>query len=168
MSGRVQQICEALVTLLDAADDAEVFSETLNATRLPSQARELSDVGESIDVVVASQITRRDRISNGSYGRYVVVDILIRAHLTNDADADLATMDSRDELLEQVDNYLAAEENSDLTIVDTIAEYVEPTDSRAPSEVRDGLGLLWVSDDMTDMRQRTGIVRVAYWVDESY
>jgi hypothetical protein len=168
-AGRVQQICEAIVALLDAADLADAFYETIGATRVYTTLSDLSEVGDSVVAVVAPQMTERARNSNGTYGRYVVVDILVRIHLTNDADADRTTMDNRVYLLEQIDNYLAAPDNSDLTLPDDeIAEYIEPTDTRADSEIREGLGVLWDSDDLLGKRQVTGLVRVAYWVDESY
>jgi len=168
-AGRVQQICEALISLLNAADLAEAFYETIGATRVYTTLSDLSEVGESVVAIVAPQMTKRARNSNGTYGRYVIIDILVRIHLTNNATADRTTMDNRAYLLEQIDNYLAAEANSDLTLPDdAIAEYVEPTDARADSDVRDGLGVLWDSDDLLDKRQVTGVVRVAYWVDEDY
>lgn len=168
-AGRVQQICEALIVLLDEADLAEAFYETIGATRVYTTLSDLSDVGDSVVAVVAPQMTKRARNSHGTYGRYVVIDILVRIHLTNDATADRTTMDNRAYLLEQIDNYLAAEANSDLTLPDAVvAEYVEPTDNRADADVRESLGVLWDSDDLLDKRQVTGLVRVAYWVDESY
>lgn len=168
-AGRVQQICEALITLLDAADLAETFYETIGATRAYTTLSDLSEVGDSVVAIVAPQMMKRVRNSNGTYGRYVVVDILVRVHLTNDAAIDRATMDNRAYLLEQIDNYLAAEANSDLTLPDdAIAEYVEPTDKTVDSDIREGLGVLWDSDDLLDKRQVTGLVRVAYWVDENY
>ena len=168
-AGRVQQICEALVALLDAADLAGAFFETIGATRVYTTLSDLSDVGSSVVAVVAPQMTKRVRNSNKTYGRYVVIDILVRIHLTNDATADRTTMDNRIYLVEQIDNYLAAPANSDLTLPSAvIAEYVEPTDKRADSDIRDGLGVLWDADDKDDKRQVTGLVRVAYWVDEDY
>jgi len=168
-AGRAQQICEALVALLAAADVAEAFYETVGATRVYTTLSDLSDVGNSVVAVVAPQLTKRTRNSNGTYARFVVVDILVRIHLTNDATADRTTMDNRAYLLEQIDNYLAAETNCDLTLADdAIAEYIEPTDQRADSEIRDGLGVLWDSEDLLEKRQVTGLVRVAYWVDEDY
>lgn len=168
-AGRVQQICEALVALLAAADLVGAFYETIGATRVYTTLSDLTEVSESVIAVVAPQMTNRARNSNGTYGRYVVIDILVRIHLTSDADVDRTTMDNRAYLLEQIDNYLAAEANCDLTLPDdVIAEYVEPTDARADSDIRNGLGVLWDSDDLLDKRQVTGLVRVAYWVDESY
>lgn len=168
-AGRVQQICEALVALLDAADMAEAFYETIGATRVYTTLSDLSEVGDAMVAIVAPQMTKRERNSNGTYGRYVVIDILVRVHLTSDATVDRTTMDNRAYLLEQIDNYLAAEDNSDLTLPESvIAEYVEPTDARADSDIRNGLGVLWDSDDLLEKRQVTGLVRVAYWVDESY
>jgi len=168
-AGRVQQICEALVALLDAADIAGAFFETLGAERTYTEIADLSEVGEDVRCWVAPQMAMRERNSNGTYGRYVVIDILMLAHLTNDASSDLATEDNRRYLSEQVENFLAAEANSDLELPDgAIAEYVEPTDRRAPAEVKEGLCMLWDSEDMMNKRQDTGLVRVAYWVDESY
>jgi hypothetical protein len=168
-AGRVQQICEALVTLLDAGDAANVFYETVGATRVYTTLSDLSDVGDSVVAVVAPQMTKRARNSFGSYGRYVVIDILVRIHLTNDATADRTTMDNRAYLLEQIDDYLAAEANCDLTLPDSvIAEYVEPTDQRADADIREALGVVWDKEDLTEKRQVTGLVRVAYWVDDSY
>lgn len=168
-AGRVQQICEALIVLLNEADDAEAFFETIGATRVYTTLSDLSEVGDSVVALVAPQMTKRARNSNGTYGRYVVIDILVRIHLTNDATADRTTMDNRAYLLEQIDNYLAAEANCDLTLPDDeIAQYVEPTDKRADEDIRESLGVLWDSDDLLEERQVTGLVRVAYWVDESY
>jgi len=168
-AGRVQQICEALIVLLDAADVAEAFYETIGATRVYTTLSDLSEVGGSVVAVVAPQMTKRARNTNGTYGRYVVIDILVRIHLTNDATADRTTMDNRAYLLEQIDNYLAAETNCDLTLPsDVKAGYVEPTDKWADSDITNGLGVLWDSEDLLDKRQVTGLVRVAYWVDESY
>lgn len=168
-AGRVQQICEALIVLLDAGDLADAFYETIGATRSYTTLQDLTEIGDSVVVLVAPQMTIRARNSNGTYGRYAVIDILVRIHLTNDTTVDRTTMDNRAYLLEQVDNYLAAEANCDLTLPDgKLAQYVEPTDSRADAEIREGLGVLWDSDDLFDKRQVTGIVRIAYWVDEDY
>ena len=168
-AGRVQQICEALVLLLDTADAAGQFYDTLNAKRVYTTLRSLPDVGDTIVTLVAPQMTKRARNSNGTYGRYVVVDILVRVHLSNDAGDDILSNDNRLYLLERIDNYLAAEANADLTLYGSdTAEYVEPTDNRADSDIRGGLGVLWDSDDNDDKRQITGLVRVAYWVDEDY
>jgi len=167
--GRVQQMCDALVALLDAADLADAFYETIGATRVYTTLSDLVDVGDSVVAVVAPQMTKRARNSQGTYGRYAVIDILVRIHLTSDATVDRTTMDNRAYLLEQIDNYLAAEANCDLTLAGgAIAEYVEPTDQRADADIREGLGVLWDSDDLLEKRQVTGLVRVAYWVDESY
>ena len=168
-AGRVQQICEALVLLLDAADADDEFYDTLGAKRVYTTLTSLADVGDSIVALVAPQMTKRARNSNGTYGRYVVVDIFVRVHLTSDATDDTLAMDNRAYLLERIDNYLAAAANSDLTLTDSVtAEYVEPTDKRADSDIRDGLGVLWDSEDLLEKRQITGLVRVAYWVDEDY
>lgn len=168
-ASRSQQICEALVALLDAADLADAFFETIGATRVYTTLMDLSEVGDTVVAIVGPEMTKRARNSNGTYGRYVVVGIVVRIHLTNDASADRTTMDNRVYLLEQIDNYLAAEANSELTLPDdVIAQYIEPTDNRADSDIRNGLGILWDSDDLDDKRQVTGLVRVAYWVDEDY
>lgn len=169
VAGRVQQVCEALKLLLDAADEAAAFYETIGATRAYTTLADVTEVADTVVALIAPQLTQRARDSNGSYGRYVVIDILLRIHLTGDASVDRTTMDNRVYLIEQIDNYLAAEANCDLTLPDgKIAEYVEPTDKRADSDIRDGLGVLWESDDLLDKRQVTGLVRVAYWVDEDY
>ncbi len=168
-AGRVQQICEALVLLLDTADAADEFLETIGAKRVYTTLTGLHEVGDSVVTLVAPLMTKRVRNSNGTFGRYVVIDILVRVHLSNDATDDIATMDNRVYLAERIDNYLAAEANSDLTLPNSvIAEYVEPTDNRADSDIRDGLGVLWDSDDLLEKRQQTVLVRVAYWVDEDY
>jgi hypothetical protein len=168
-AGRVQQICEALIALLDAADGADAFFEDINATRVYTTLSDLSDVGDSVVCYVAPQFTKRTRDSNGTYRRYAVIEILVRIHLTNDATVDRTTMDNRTWLLEQIDDYLAEETNADLTLAGgAIAQYVEPTDTRADSDITDGLGVLWDSDDLDNKRQVTGLVRVAYWVDEDY
>ncbi len=168
-AGRVQQICEALVLLLDVADAADEFLETIGAKRVYSTLTGLHEVGESVVTLVAPQMTKRARITQGTYARYVVVDILVRVHLTNDVTQDLSTMDNRVYLAELIDNYLAAEANADLTLTGgKTAEYIEPTDERHDSDIRDGLGVIWDSDDLQEKRQQTVLVRVAYWVDEDY
>jgi len=169
MSKRAEQICDALVALFDEADIAEEFDVTLGAERSYVRLSDLSGVGESVVVVVAPQMTVRERTSNGTYARYVVVDILVLAHLTSDASADRTTMDGRAELLEDIDNYLANAANADLTLSGgDIAQYVEPTDSRADPEIRKGLGILYDVGDLTEKRQVTGLVRAAYVVNETY
>ncbi|KKK85688.1 hypothetical protein LCGC14_2770770 [marine sediment metagenome] len=171
-AGRVQQICEALVLLLDVADAADEFKETIGAKRVYTTLTGLHEVGDTVVTMVAPVMTKRARDSNGTYGRYVVVEILVRVHLTNDVRDDLATMDNRVYLAELIDNYLAAEANSDLTLVvganEKTAEYIEPTDKRADKDIRDDLGVLWDSADLVEKRQQTVLVRVAYWVDEDY
>ncbi len=168
-AGRVQQICEALVLLLDVADAADEFLETIGAKRVWTTLTGLQNVGESLRTDVAPQMTKRKRITQGTYARYVVVDILVRVHLTNDVTQDLSTMDNRVYLAELIDNYLAAEANADLTLTGGVtAEYIEPTDERVDSDIRDGLGVMWDSGDLVEKRQQTVLVRVAYWVDESY
>ena len=169
VASRVQQICEALVLLLDVADAANEFLETIGAKRVYATLTGLHEVGDSVVTLVAPQMMKRARNSNGTYGRYVVIDILVRVHLTSDVRDDLPTMDNRVYLAELIDNYLAAEANSDLTLPNSvIAEYVEPTDNRADPDIRDGLGVLWDSEDLREKRQQTVLVRVAYWVDEEY
>lgn len=168
-AGRVQQICEALILLLDVADAADEFREPVGARRVYTTLRDLSEVGESLRTDVVPQMTKRARNTQGTFGRYVVIDILVRAHLTSDVRDDLSTMDNRLYLAELVDNYLAAEANSDLTLTGGVtAEYIEPTDKRADSDIRDGLGVIWDSGDLLEKRQQTVLVRVAYWVDEDY
>jgi len=170
MASRAEQVCDALVSLFDAADAAELFNTTLGATRSYVSLSDLTEVGESVVALVVPQMTIRQRVSNGSDARYVVVDILVLAHLTNTASDDRTTVDSRVELLEQIDNYLAGDAQADLTLSDgKTAEYVEPTDERADaSEIRKGLGVLYDVDDIARKRQVTGLVRVAYMVDETY
>lgn len=168
-ASRVQQICEALVLLLDVADAADEFKETIGAKRVYTTLTGLHEVGDEVVTMVAPVMTKRMRITHGTYGRYVVVEILVRVHLTNDVTDDLATMDNRIYLAQLIDDYLAAEANADLTLFGgKTAEYVEPTDKRADTDVRDGLGVLWDSADLIEKRQQTVLVRVAYWVDENY
>lgn len=168
-ASRVQQICEALVLLLDAADAADEFLETIGAKRVYTELRDLSEVGENLRTDVAPMMTKRARITQGTYARYVVVDILVRAHLTSDVRDDLSTMDNRLYLAELVDNYLAAEENADLTLTGgKTAGYIEPTDERVDSDIKADLGVLWDRNDLDEKRQQTVLVRVAYWVDEDY
>ncbi len=168
-AGRAQQICEALVLLLDVADAADEFFETIGAVRVWTTLADLSEVGEDVVTLVAPLLTKRARNSNGTYGRYVVVDILVRVHLTNDVRDDLSTMDNRVFLAERIDNYLAADANANLMLPSSvIAGYIEPTDNRADSDIRGDLGVMWDSDDLVEKRQQTVLVRVAYWVDEDY
>ncbi len=168
-AGRVQQICEALVLLLDVADAADEFRETIGAKRVYTTLAGLHEVGDTVVTMVAPVMTKRARDSNGTYGRYVVVDILVRVHLTNDVRDDLATMDNRVYLAELIDNYLAAEANSSLTLTGGVtAEYIEPTDERVDKDIKEGLGVLWDSADLLEKRQQTVLVRVAYVVDEDY
>lgn len=168
-AGRVQQICEALVLLLDVADAADEFLETIGAKRVYTTLAGLHEVGDKVVTMVAPVLTKRARLTNGTWGRYVVVEILVRVHLTNDVRDDLATMDTRVYLAELIDNYLAAEANSDLTLAGSVtAEYIEPTDDRHDPDLRDDLGVLWDSADLLEKRQQTVLVRVAYWVDENY
>ncbi len=168
-ASRAQQICEALVLLLDVADAADEFLETIGAKRVYTTLAGLHEVGEDIVTMVAPLMTKRERITRGTFGRFVVVDILVRVHLTNDVRDDLATMDNRVYLAELIDNYLATEANSDLTLTGgKTAGYIEPTDERFDSDVRKDLGVLWDSADLDEKRQQTVLVRVAYWVDEDY
>lgn len=168
-AGRVQQICEALVLLLDVADKAGEFLETIGAKRVYTTLTGLHEVGDTVATMVAPQMTKRARITQGTFGRYVVIDILVRVHLTDDVTQDLPTMDTRVYLAELIDNYLASEANSDLTLTGGVtAEYIEPTDERVDSDIREGLGVIWDSGDLVEKRQQTVLVRVAYWVDESY
>lgn len=168
-AGRAEQICEALVLFLDAADAAGTFGETIGARRVWTTLAGLHEVGDSVVTLVAPLMTKRRRNSNGTYARYVVVDILVRVHLTADVRDDLPTMGIRVWLAERIDNYLAAEENPELALPNSkIAQYIEPTDERHPSDIREDLGVLWDADDLTSKRQQTVLVRVAYWVDEDY
>ncbi len=168
-ASRVQQIGEALVLLLDVADAGDEFLETINAKRVWTTQRELTEVGESLFTLVAPHMTTRARTSNGTYRRDVVFSILARAHLSNDVGDDSTLMDIRVYLSELIDKYLADPANSELTLTaGVIAQYIEPTDERAESDMKDGLGVLWVAEDLDEKRQQTVLVRVAYWVDEDY
>ena len=167
-ASRMQQIGEALVLLLDVADASDEFRETINAKRVYTTTRGLAEVGESLLTLVAPQMTKRARNSNGTYARYVVVDILARAHLSSDVRDDLSLLDIRLYLSQLIDDYLANNDNPELQLPDTIAQYVEPTDERHDSDIREGLGVLWVAEDLDEKRQQTVLVRVTYWVDEDY
>jgi len=124
---------------------------------------------EALDVLVVPAMTTRTRTARGTYRRDVVIEILLRQHLTNDALVAAATTDAKVYLLEQIDDYLADPDNHDLTLPDgTLASYVEPTDNRAASDIRDGMGLLWLREHLESMRQVTSVVRVAYAIDVSY
>lgn len=168
-ASRVQQICEALVLLLDIADAADEFKETIGAQRVYTTLTGLHEVGDEVVTMVAPMLTKRVRLTHGTYARYVVVDILVRVHLTNDVRDDLATMDNRIYLAQLIDDYLAAEANADLTLFGSkTAHYIEPTDEDHPSDIRDDLGVLWDSADLIEKRQQTVLVRAAWWVDEDY
>lgn len=168
-ASRSQQIAEALVLLLDVADADDEFLETINAKRVWTSTLGLAEVGESLFTLVAPQMTTRSRMTNGTYRRDVVVDILARAHLSSDVRDDLSLMDIRVYLSELIDNYLAEDANSELALpAGKIAQYTEPTDEWAGSDMKDGLGMLWVAADLEEKRQQTVLIRVAYWVDEDY
>ncbi len=168
-AGRVQQIGEALVLMLDVADAGDEFLETINAKRVWTNLRGLAEVGESLFTLVAPHMTTRSRMTNGTYRRDVVFSILARAHLSSDVRDDLSLMDIRVYLSELIDNYLAEDANSELALpAGVLAQYTEPTDEWANSDMKDGLGVLWVAEDLTEKRQQTVLVRVAYWVDEDY
>lgn len=167
--GRVQQICEALVDLLAAADVAGAFAETLAATRAYTAHLDLEAAVDSLNVLIVPAFTTRKRTSNGTWRRDVVVEILVRQHLTSDATVDEATTDAGLYLVEQIDDYLADPDHQELTLPDgVIAEYVEPIDQRAENEIRAEAGVGWIRDHLLDMRQITGLVRVAYCIDVPY
>lgn len=167
--GRVQQICEALVDLLAAADVAGAFAETLAAARAYTAHLDLETPVDGLSVLVVPAFTTRRRTSNGTWRRDVVVEILVREHLTADASADRASTDAGLYLVEQIDDYLADPDHQQLTLPDgVIAEYVEPTDARAESEIKAEAGVGWIRDHLLDMRQITGLVRLAYCIDVPY
>lgn len=168
-ASRVQQICEALVELLDVADAANEFLETIGANRVYTTLADLSEVGDEVVTMVAPLMTRRERTSNTTYVRYVVIDILVRVHLTNDVRDDLPTMDTRVYVAHLIDDYLADPANSELTLTaGKIAEYIETKDERVDKDILDGLGVLWIEADLQNKRQQTVLVRVAYLVNEDY
>ena len=165
---RVKEICQAVVDLLDAADEADVFTESLGAARAYMTAAEVEDLS-SVDVLVVPSHSSRKRTSNGTYRRDVVVEILVRKRFTEDVGDDLTNADATVSLIEEIDDYLADPENHDLTLPDgELAVYVEPGDKRADGEITNGLGAYWHWEHVTTLRQVTGTVRVAYHTDEDY
>jgi hypothetical protein len=168
-AGRVQQICEALVDVLDAADTAGAFASTLAAERAYTAHLDLETPVDGLSVLVVPAITTRHRTSNGTWRRDVVIEILVRQHLNVDATIDQASTDAGLYLVEQIDDYLADPDHHELILPDgVIAEYVEPGDERAEAEIRADSGVGWIRDHLLDMRQITGLVRVAYHLDVAY
>lgn len=168
MNSRVKEICQAVVDLLDAADEAEVFSEPLGAARAYMTAAEVEDLS-AVDVLVVPSHSSRKRTSNGTYRRDVVVEILVRKRFSDDVDDDLTNADATVSLIEAIDDFLADPDNHDLTLPDgELAVYVEPGDKRADAEITNGLGAYWHWEHVTTLRQVTGTVRVAYHTDEAY
>lgn len=154
--------------LLDTADTASQFAETLAATRAYTTILDVSG-STDLNVLVVPVMTTRKRVTHGGYRRDIVLEILLRQHMSTDTDFDEDVVDDGVELLEQIDDYLADPDNHDLTLPDTtLASYVEPTDNRADAEIRSGLGILWVRDHLQNLRQITSVVRVAYAIDETY
>ena len=168
MNNRVQEICQAVVDLLDAADQAEVFTEPLGAVRTYMTVAEIEDFS-TVNVLVAPSHSSRKRTSNGTYRRDVVVEILVRKRFSEDVDDDLTNADATVSLIEEIDDYLAHPDHQDLMLPDgVLAVYVEPGDKRADSEITNGLGAYWHWEHITTLRQVTGTVRVAYHTDEDY
>lgn len=169
VAGRVQQICDALVSLLATADTAGAFAQTLGTARAYTTNLTLEAPVGTLDVLAVPAFTQRRRTSNGTYRRDVVVEILVRTHLDADATIDQATTDAGMYLIEQIDDYLADPDHGTLTLPDgVLAIYVEPTDMRAETDVRADAGAMWLKDHLVNLRQVTGLVRVAYCVDVSY
>lgn len=169
VAGRVQQICDALVSLLAIADTAGAFARTLGTDRAYTTDLTLQAPVGTLNVLAVPAFTQRRRTSNGTYRRDVVVEILIRTHLDADSDIDQATTDAGMYLIEQIDDYLADPDNGTLTLPDgVLAIYVEPTDMRAEADVRADAGAMWMREHLTHLRQVTGLVRVAYHVDVAY
>ena len=168
-TGRVQQICEALATALDAADTAGAFASTLGTEWAYTTQLGLEVPVGTLSVLAVPALTTRRRNSNGTWRRDVVVEILVRTHLTADATVDQAITDAGLYLVEQIDDYLADPDNQTLTLSSgEEAYYVEPTDQRAEADIRADAGVFWMRDHLLDLRQVTGLVRVAYYVDLPY
>lgn len=168
-SGRVQQISDALVAELAAADLAGAFAETLAATRTYTTDLSLTVPVGTLSVSVVPSHTIRRRTSNGTWRRDVVLEILVRAHLTSDAVADDTTTDARMYLAEQIDDYLANPDHHGLTLPDgVVAWYVEPDDNRADMMVRADAGVIWLRDHLLTLRQITALIRVTYATDTEY
>jgi len=169
VAGRVQQICDALVSLLATADTAGAFARTLGTDRAYTTSLTLQAPVGTLSVLAVPAFTQRRRTSNGTWRRDVVVEILIRTHLDADADIDQATTDAGMYLIEQIDDYLAHPDHQTLTLPDgELAIYVEPTDMRADADIRADAGAMWMRDHLQNLRQVTGLVRVAYYLDVAY
>ena len=168
-AGRVQQICEALIYLLATADAAGAFARTLGTDRAYTTDLTLEAPVGTLSVLAVPAFTHRRRTSNGTWRRDVVVEILVRTHLDADAEVDQATTDAGMYLIEQIDDYLAHPDHQTLTLPDgVLAIYVEPTDMRAEADIRSDAGAMWMREHLTHLRQVTGLVRVAYYLDVSY
>jgi len=169
VAGRVQQICDALVSLLATADTAGAFARTLGTDRAYTTDLALAVPVGTLSVLAVPAFTHRRRTSNGTWRRDVVVEILVRTHLDADADVDQVTTDAGMHLIEQIDDYLAHPDHQELTLPDgELAIYVEPTDMRAEADIRADAGAMWMREHLTHLRQVTGLVRVAYYLDVSY
>ena len=168
MSDRLTGICDAVVDLLDSADEDSVFAERLEATRAVTSEVELATL-DALSVLVMPSHSSRKRTSNGTYRRDVVVEILVRKRFSDDAEDDQDRYDEVVDLLESVDDWLAGAAQADLTLADgALAHYIEPGDGDAEGKIVDGLGVYVHWDHARTLRQITGTVRVAYYTDEAY
>lgn len=164
MASIVQQLSDALVLTLEAAEAAGAFARQIVTQREYDTNLELEDT-DIISVMAIPMLWKRHRESNGTWMRDVRMEILVRKRFAGDIEA--VDLDDYFALCEDVDNYLADPDNQVLTTM-TTAEYIEPDEEDADREIVNKLGVLWLPKHLNQYRQFTGIVRVAYHVTQNY
>jgi hypothetical protein len=162
----MQDISEALVTLLETGEAAGTFSRSILTVRSWAPLEDLEDLTE-ISVQAIPVGTVRKRESNGTWLREIRVDVLVRKKTPGSEITDGVVnqdwIDSHVALMEEIDDYLADQDNCDLT--DT-AVYIEPGDREAESSIKSRLGVEWYPEQLVNNRF-FGVVRVAYRVTEA-
>ena len=173
MASVIEKLSDAVVLLLEKGEAAGAFSQAIVTEREYDPDHALED--DIISVITVPDFATRKRESNGTYIRYVRLDVTIRKRFSQsdykqppaEEGIEKTAIDPYIELLEQIDNYMAHPDNQ-VPFAMTEAEYIEPGDKDVDREVTRKLGIHWLTEDLRTMHQFTGIVRVAYEVTEAY
>lgn len=173
MASKMQQVADAVVTLLEAGEAAGQFSKSILTERQYDTRLEMEDTG-TISVMVIPVRSNRTRKSQNTWNRDIVLDVMVRKRFAQsdfnaDGGVERDRIDEYTSLLEEIDDYLADPDNQKLPAY-TDALYIEDDSNEADSLITRELGIRhpWIDVHLTEWHQFTGVVRVAYHVEGTY
>ncbi len=172
MASRMQQVCDAVVVLLEAGESAGQFTKPIVTERQYDTVLQLEDT-DTISVLVVPVRSEPNRITEGTYGDDIVIDVLVRKRFAqtdynSEGLVDKILIDEYVDLLEQIQGYMMDPDNHQLdTYTDAVLQ--EFDSGELDRNERDlGIRFAWIPKHLAEWHQYTGVVRVCYRVEVAY